>query len=81
MVRRFFAVFAARKTKLTPVLYFLFVGAVLVNFGVLPEESDPFITLMVTAFWLNIMVPVTIALWKPYFSGSKNVMGQKPHLP
>ncbi len=39
----FFAVFAARKTKLTPVLYFLFVGAVLVNFGVLPEESHPFI--------------------------------------
>lgn len=39
----FFAVFAARKTKLTPVLYFLFVGAVLVNVGVLPEVSHPFI--------------------------------------
>ncbi len=39
----YFAVFAARKTKLTPVLYFLFVGAVLVNIGVLPKESDPFI--------------------------------------
>jgi len=39
----FFAVYAARKTKLTPVLFFLFVGAVLVNFGFLPEESHPFI--------------------------------------
>jgi len=39
----FFAVYAARKTKLTPVLYFLFVGAVLVNFGVLPEQTHPFI--------------------------------------
>lgn len=39
----FFALFAARKTKLTPVLYFLFVGAVLVNIGVLPEHPHPFI--------------------------------------
>ncbi len=39
----FVAVFAARKTKLTPVLYFLAVGAVLVNVGILPTESDPFI--------------------------------------
>ncbi len=39
----FFAVYAARKTKLTPVLYFLFVGAVLVNVGVLPKETSPFI--------------------------------------
>jgi len=39
----FFAVFAARKTKLTPVLYFIFVGTVLVNLGVLPTETHPFI--------------------------------------
>lgn len=39
----FVAVFAARKTKLTPVLYFLFIGAALVNFGVLPVEPHPFI--------------------------------------
>ncbi|MCB1490871.1 MAG: cation:proton antiporter [Rhodobiaceae bacterium] len=38
-----FAVFAARKTKLTPVLFFLFVGAVLVNTGLLPEQTHPFI--------------------------------------
>ena len=28
---------------MTPVLYFLFVGALLVNLGILPAESDPFI--------------------------------------
>jgi Kef-type K+ transport system membrane component KefB len=39
----FVAVFAARKTKLTPVLYFLAVGSILVNFGILPEVSHPFI--------------------------------------
>lgn len=39
----FLAVFAAKKTKLTPTLYFLGVGALLVNVGILPEESDPFI--------------------------------------
>lgn len=39
----FFAVYAARKTKLIPVLYFLFVGAVLVNVGILPKETHPFI--------------------------------------
>jgi Kef-type K+ transport system membrane component KefB len=39
----FAAVFAARKTKLTPVLYFLAVGSILVNLGILPEQSHPFI--------------------------------------
>lgn len=39
----FFAVYAARRTKLTPVLFFLFVGAILVNLGVLPRETPPFI--------------------------------------
>jgi Kef-type K+ transport system membrane component KefB len=38
-----FAVFAAKKTRLTPVLYFLAVGAILVNLGILPENSHPFI--------------------------------------
>lgn len=37
------AIILAQKTRLTPVLYFLFFGAVMVNTGVLPEESDPFI--------------------------------------
>lgn len=39
----FFAIYAAHKTKLTPVLYFLFVGALLVNIGVLPSETPAFI--------------------------------------
>lgn len=34
---------AAKKTRLTPVLYFLFMGFALVNVGVLPVESDLFI--------------------------------------
>lgn len=39
----FVSVVAAKKTRLTPVLFFLFTGFVLVNVGVLPEESDEFI--------------------------------------
>lgn len=35
--------------------------------------TSAFYTLMFTAFWLNISVPVTIKLWKPYFIGSKNL--------
>ncbi len=33
----------ARKTRLTPVLWYLAMGAILVNVGLLPVESDPFI--------------------------------------
>ena len=39
----FVAVVAAKKTRLTPVLFFLFIGFVFVNTGVLPEHSGPFI--------------------------------------
>ncbi|MCH9696330.1 MAG: cation:proton antiporter [Gammaproteobacteria bacterium] len=39
----FGAVVAAKKTRLTPVLYFLFIGCVLANAGVLPLESGAFI--------------------------------------
>ncbi len=39
----FVAVVLAKKTRMTPVLYFLFVGSVLANVGVLPAESGPFI--------------------------------------
>jgi len=35
--------FAARLTRLTPVLLFLFAGAAMVNFGLLPEHPEPFI--------------------------------------
>lgn len=39
----FGAVVAARKTRLTPVLYFLFLGFVMVNVGILPPALDPFV--------------------------------------
>ena len=39
----FAAVVAAKKTRLTPVLYFLFIGCVLANAGILPSESGLFI--------------------------------------
>lgn len=39
----FVAVVAARKTRLTPVLFFLFAGFLLVNFGVVPVHSGDFI--------------------------------------
>lgn len=32
--------------------------------------TQAFYTLMVTAFFLNILVPVTITLWKPYYSAA-----------
>lgn len=39
----FVANIIARKTRLTPVLWFLFAGALLVNIGVLSAKVDPFI--------------------------------------
>jgi Kef-type K+ transport system membrane component KefB len=40
----FVASYFAHKTRLTPVLWYLFCGAVLVNLGILPEEMPVFIT-------------------------------------
>jgi len=39
----FAAVVLAKRTRMTPVLYFLFVGSLLANLGVLPAESGLFI--------------------------------------
>ncbi len=39
----FLAIYLARRTRLTPVLFYLFVGAALVNLGILPEETAPLI--------------------------------------
>jgi Kef-type K+ transport system membrane component KefB len=39
----FAAVVLAKRTRMTPVLYFLFMGSLLANLGVLPAESGPFI--------------------------------------
>ncbi|MGD9800049.1 MAG: cation:proton antiporter [Parvularculaceae bacterium] len=36
-------------------------------------SEDVFYTLMVTAFCLNVAVPVLIAWWKPYYNGEKTM--------
>ena len=30
-------------------------------------STEAFYTLMFTAFWLNVAVPITLTLWKPYY--------------
>lgn len=35
--------------------------------------THPFSTLLVTAFMLNVTVPVSIKYWKPYFEGAKQL--------
>lgn len=39
----FIAVYAAKATRMTPVLYYLAIGAIAVNTGLLPHEAHPFI--------------------------------------
>jgi Na+:H+ antiporter len=36
-------------------------------------NTEAFYTLMATAFFLNILVPITITLWKPYYVASLSV--------
>jgi len=36
-------------------------------------SEDVFYTLMLTAFWLNVAVPISIAWWKPYYEGRKSM--------
>ena len=33
-------------------------------------STEAFYTLMLTAFWLNVAVPITISLWKPHCNTS-----------
>lgn len=40
-------------------------------------NDEAFYTLMFTAFWLNVSVPVTIAWWKPNYSGDKTLPGSR----
>jgi hypothetical protein len=37
---------------------------------ILPPEA--FFTLMITAFFLNIAVPLTIRWWRPYYIAAEN---------
>ena len=40
-----------------------------VEHAIFTEQA--FYTLILTAFWLNVSVPVTIRLWHPYYTGEK----------
>jgi Kef-type K+ transport system membrane component KefB len=35
--------------------------------------TEAFYTLMVTAFILNVAVPISIKIWKPYYNGEKTL--------
>jgi len=39
---------------------------------------EAFYTLMFTAFFLNVAVPITIRWWKPYFEGEKGMLRSSP---
>ena len=56
-------------------LAFVVLDIAYVQHSILSKEM--FFTLMATAFWLNVSVPLTIALWKPYFLGDKRLFGHK----
>lgn len=49
-------------------LAFVVMNIAYMQHGIFTEEV--FYTLMVAIFWLNVAVPVTIRLWRPYCSGS-----------
>jgi len=56
-------------------LAFVVMDIAYVQHSILSQEA--FITLMATAFWLNLSVPVTIAWWKPRLSPAM-ATGQPP---
>jgi len=49
-------------------LAFVVINIAYIQHSILTTEA--FYTLMVTAFILNILVPITIAWWKPYYTGA-----------
>ena len=50
-------------------LAFVVMNIAYTQHGIFTEEV--FYTLMITIFWLNVSVPVTIRFWRPYYSGAK----------
>ena len=50
-------------------LAFVVMNIAYIQHGIFTEEV--FYTLMITIFWLNVAVPVTIRFWRPYYSGGK----------
>jgi Kef-type K+ transport system membrane component KefB len=51
-------------------LAFVVMDIAYLQHGILTTEA--FYTLMFTAFWLNLPVPLTIRWWKPYYAGEKS---------
>ena len=54
-------------------LAFVVMNIAYTQHGIFTEEV--FYTLMVTIFWLNVAVPVTIRFWRPYYAGEKPLPG------
>ena len=50
-------------------LAFVVMNIAYIQHGIFTEEV--FYTLMITIFWLNVAVPVTIRFWHPYYSGER----------
>ncbi len=50
-------------------LAFVVMNIAYIQHGIFTEEV--FYTLMVTIFWLNVAVPLTIRFWRPYHAGDK----------
>ena len=51
-------------------LAFVVIDIAYVQHSILNREA--FFTLMITAFCLNILVPLTITLWRPYYLKATN---------
>jgi Kef-type K+ transport system membrane component KefB len=60
-------------------LAFVVMDIAFVQNPILSQEA--FYTLMFTAFCLNVAVPISIAWWKPYYTGEKRLVGKKPPAP
>ena len=50
-------------------LAFLVMNIAYIQHGIFTEEV--FYILMITIFWLNVAVPITIRFWRPYYAGEK----------
>lgn len=58
-------------------LAFVVMNIAYTQHGIFTEQV--FYTLMLTIFWLNVFVPVTIRFWRPYYSGTKSLPGIFEH--
>ena len=54
-------------------LAFVVMNIAYTQYAIFTEQV--FYTLMVTIFWLNVAVPITIRFWRPYYSGEKPLPG------